>query len=419
LGVAAARAAIALTLLPVTGRVRLPLIEALGRVLALDVVAPFNVPAHDNAAMDGYAFSADALRAEAGGTLRLRVAERRLAGPPLAPHSAVIESRECVRIMTGALMPVGLDTVVPQEHCTREGDWVEFAADAVRAGANRRLAGEDLAAGRVALVAGRRLRPADLGLLASLGLGEVEVFRRLRVAVFSTGDELLSPGEPLAPGCLYDSNGASLGAAVVSLGCEWVGLGRVPDEPARLREVLANAVAQADVVLTSGGVSEGEADHTRQVLGEWGEVSLWKLAMRPGRPFAFACLKVPGESPQALARPVWLFGLPGNPVAALVAFYALVREALLHLSGASALPLPSLSARSALPLPKQPGRTEFLRGLVRPSAEGGWEVVPTPSQGSGVLRSMSEANALIVLSEDCGPVSAGELVPVWLFEGLA
>jgi molybdopterin molybdotransferase len=275
-----------------------------------------------------------------------------------------------------------------------------------------------LAVGRVALAAGCRLRPADLGLLASLGLREVKVFRRLRVAVFSTGDELRSPGEPLAPGCIYDSNRASLGAAVVALGAELIDLGRVPDEPARLREVLAHALAQADVVLTSGGVSEGEADHTRRVLAEWGSVSFWTLAMRPGRPFAFACLKSRAEGPQAPARPAWLFGLPGNPVAALVAFYALVRDALLHLSGTSATPLPSLSARSALPLPKQRGRSEFLRGVVRPSADGGWEVVPTPSQGSGVLRSMSEANALIVLNEDRGPVAAGELVPVWLFEGL-
>jgi molybdopterin molybdotransferase len=205
---------------------------------------------------------------------------------------------------------------------------------------------------------------------------------------------------------------------VVALGAELIDLGRVPDDPARLREVLALAVAQADVVLTSGGVSEGEADHTRSVLAEWGAVSFWALAMRPGRPFAFGCLQAPTPGAGAAPRPVWLFGLPGNPVASLVAFYALVRAALLQLSGASASPLPSLNARVALPLPKQPGRTEFLRGVVRPVAEGGWEVLPNASQGSGVLRSMSEANALIVLGEDRGPVAVGELVAVWLFEGL-
>jgi molybdopterin molybdotransferase len=231
------------------------------------------------------------------------------------------------------------------------------------------------------------------------------------VAVFSTGDEVQAPGEPLRPGCIYDSNRTSLLAALSRLDMEAVDLGLVRDDPAALQAALEAAVAQADVVLTSGGVSAGDADYTREVLARMGEVAFWKVAMRPGRPFAFGPLQAPGRS-------AWLFALPGNPVAALVTFYALARDALLQLAGAVREPMPVLQARSAVAIRKRPGRTEFQRGIVFAAGDGSWQVRPTGSQGAGVLRSMSEANCLVVLGHEHGPVAAGEPVAVWLFEGL-
>ena len=285
------------------------------------------------------------------------------------------------------------------------------APGAVRRGDNLRRRGEDLAAGRAALAAGRVLRPADLGLLASLGFTEVSVRRRLRVAVFSTGDEVQAPGEPLRPGSIYDSNRTSLLAALQRLGLEAVDLGLVRDDPAALQAALEQALEQADAVITSGGVSAGDADYTREVLARMGEVAFWKVAMRPGRPFAFGALGHAG-------RRAWLFALPGNPVAALVTFYAFAREALLRLAGATPEPLPALQARCASAIRKRPGRTEFQRGIVSPGADGTWQVRLTGSQGAGVLRSMSEANCLVVLGHEQGSVAAGEPVTVWLFDGL-
>ena len=407
LSVDEARTTIAAALVPVGGRECLPLAQAVGRVLAEDVVSPIDVPAHDNSAMDGYAFAGAALRADA--PTRLRSVGTAFAGTPFA---GAVGEGECLRIMTGAVMPAGLDTVVPQELCRAEGDAVEIAPGVIRAGENRRLRGEDLAAGKPAVRAGRVLRPADLGLVASLGFTTVTVARRLRVALFSTGDELRAPGEPLAPGCIYDSNRSSLAAAVQRLGMEVVDLGLVPDDPAALQATFERAVAEADVVLTSGGVSVGEADHTRDLLARLGEVAFWKVAMRPGRPFAFGPLRRPGA-----ATPTWLFALPGNPVAALVTFYVFAREALLQLAGATPSPLPVLQARCTAPIRKRPGRTEFQRAIVERGTEG-WQVRLTGSQGAGVLRSMSEANALLVLRHEQGSVAAGEPVDCWLFDGL-
>ena len=255
------------------------------------------------------------------------------------------------------------------------------------------------------------------GLLASLGIAEVTVRRRLRVALFSTGDELRTLGQPLDAGSVYDSNRYSLLGALQRLGMEVIDLGLVRDDPAALQATLEAAVAQADVVLTSGGVSMGDADHTRAVLAKMGEVAFWKVAMRPGRPFAFGPLAAAGR-PADGATPCWLFALPGNPVAALVTFYAFAREALLQLAGAAPQPLPVLQARCTTALRKRPGRTEFQRGIVEPAPDGGWQVRLTGSQGAGVLRSMSEANALVVLRHDQGSIEAGAPVDVWLFDGL-
>lgn len=407
LSVAQARQAITAALQAVTGTVTVPLEQALGRVLAADLVSPINVPAHDNSAMDGYAFAGSALQAQ--GPTVLRAVGTLFAG---APFDGVVAAGECLRIMTGAVMPLGLDTVVPLELCRVDADGVHIEAGTVRVGENRRR-GEDLAAGQPALHAGRVLKPADLGLAASLGIAELKLRRRLRVALFSTGDELRTLGQALAPGCIYDSNRYSLLGALQRLGMEVLDLGLVRDDPAALQDTLAKAMAQADVVLTSGGVSMGDADHTREVLARMGEVAFWKVAMRPGRPFAFGPLARPGGAP-----PCWLFALPGNPVAALVTFYVFARDALLQLAGASPQPLPLMQARCTTALRKRPGRSEFQRAIVEPAPAGGWQVRLTGSQGAGVLRSMSEANALVVLGHEQASVAEGDLVDVWLFDGL-
>jgi molybdopterin molybdotransferase len=303
---------------------------------------------------------------------------------------------------------------VPHELCRVDGEQVCIEPGVVAAGDNRRRRGEDLAQGSPALRAGRLLRPADLGLVASLGIAQVPVLRRLRVALFSTGDELRTLGQALDPGCVYDSNRYSLMGALQRLGVEVLDLGLVADNPAALRVTFERALTQADAVLTSGGVSMGDADHVRSLMAELGEVGFWKVAMRPGRPFAFGPLRR-GDGQQ----PAWLFALPGNPVAALVTFYAFARGALLQLAGAQQQPLPLLQARCTSAIRKRPGRTEFQRAIVEPAPEGGWQVRLTGSQGAGVLRSMSEANALLVLRHEQGSVAAGEMVDVCLFDGLS
>ncbi len=384
----------------------LPLRSALGRVLARDLVSPFNVPTHDNSAMDGYALRGSDLAASA--PTRLTPAGTGLAGQPFAGDVA---SGQCLRITTGAVMPAGLDTVVPQEFVKLEGDAVVIPPGVVRTGDNRRLAGEDLAAGSAALAAGRILRPADLGLIASLGLAEVPVRRRLRVAFFSTGDELRSIGEPLDAGCVYDSNRYTLWGMLQRLGVELLDLGVVRDDPAALEAAFRQAAASADAVITSGGVSVGEADYTKRIMAELGEVLFWRIAMRPGRPMAIGRIASGGHG-------AILFGLPGNPVAVMVTFYAFVRDALLAMSGATVEPLPMLRAASTAAIRKKPGRTEYQRGIVSRGADGQWQVAITGSQGSGILRSMSVANGLVVLAHGQGNVAAGEAVEVLPFDGL-
>jgi molybdopterin molybdotransferase len=406
-----ARAAIAAVLRPLSDSERVPLVQSLGRVLCADVISPIDVPAHDNSAMDGYALAGNDLASV--GTTTLRTRGTVFAGKP---YTGTVGRGECLRIMTGAPMPSGLDTVVPHELCRAEGEQVYIEAGVLTAGENRRRRGEDLALGKAALRAGRVIKAADMGLIASLGIAEVDVYRRLRVALFSTGDELRSLGQDLDPGCVYDSNRYSLLGALQRLGVEIIDLGLVADDPPALSATLQAALQQADVVLTSGGVSMGDADHTRDVLASMGQVAFWKVAMRPGRPFAFGPLWRQGER-EAQQPASWLFALPGNPVAALVTFYAFARDALLQLQGATPQPMPVLQARCTTAIRKRPGRTEFQRAIVEQGSEG-WQVRLTGSQGAGVLRSMSEANALLVLRHDQGSVSPGEMVDVWLFDGL-
>ncbi len=408
LPVADAQAAVQAALVPITETETVAITQALGRALAANLVSPIDVPAHDNSAMDGYALQGADLIAD-GPTLLRALPHTVFAG---APFAGQVASGECVRIMTGAVMPPGLDTVVPIELCTVQSNQVQINAGLLRTGENRRHRGEDLSAGKPALLAGRVLRPSDLGLAASLGFAELTVLRRLRVALFSTGDELREPGQPLAPGCIYDSNRYSLLGALARLGVEVLDLGLVPDQPAALQAALDTAVERCDVVLTSGGVSMGDADYTRQMLARLGEVAFWKVAMRPGRPFAFGVLK------SGSGKTATLFALPGNPVAALVTFYAFAQPALRVLAGAQLEPCPLLQARSVAAIRKRPGRTEYQRGVVSAASGGGWEVKLTGAQGAGILRSMSEANALVVLGHDQGSVAAGEMVDVRLFDGL-
>ena len=382
--------------------------SALGRVLAADVVSPIDVPSHDNSAMDGYALRGSELARE--GPTRLRIAGSGLAGQQFVGTAA---AGECVRIMTGAVMPEGLDTVVPQEFTTVEGEHVVIPAGAVRTGDNRRLRGEDLARGQSALSRGKLLRPADLGLLASLGQAEVPVWRKLRVAFFSTGDELRSIGEPLDAGCVYDSNRYTIYGMLQRLDMEVLDLGVVRDDPTALEAAFRAAADSADAIITSGGVSVGEADYTKQVMQQLGDVAFWKIAMRPGRPMAFGRIAAAGPGSKSAV----LFGLPGNPVAVMVTFYAFVRDALLAMSGASAQPLPLLRARATGAIRKKPGRTEYQRGIVERDGDD-WQVRITGSQGSGILRSMSEANGLVVLHHEQGSVSSGDWVDVLPFEGL-
>ena len=388
---------------------RLPIRSALGRVLAHDIVSAVDVPAADNSAMDGYALRGADL-AGSGDTVLRRVGT----GFAGAAFEGGVGAGECVRIMTGAVMPGGLDTVVPQEFVRVDGDRISVPAGTVRTGDNRRLAGEDLARGEAALNAGRVLRPADIGLLASLGHAEVGVRRRVRVAFFSTGNELRSVGEPLDAGSVYDSNRYTLWAMLQRLGVEPIDVGVVRDDPLALEAAFLQAAACADAIITSGGVSVGEADHTKQVMARLGDVLFWRIAMRPGRPMAIGRM----NHGTAGSEGAILFGLPGNPVAVMVTFYAFVREALLAMSGALAEPLPMLRAASAQALRKKPGRTEYQRGFVSRAADGAWQVAVGSAQGSGILRSMSEANGLVVLHHAQGDVAAGDLVDVLPFDGL-
>ena len=407
-----ARRLIAQRVRPVAATEKVAVRAALDRVLAEDIVSPINVPAYDNSAMDGYALRGADLPPDAGsGPVTLKVIGAAYAGRPFEQTTA---PGECVRIMTGAAMPPGCDTVLPQELAAAIGEsGLTIAHGTIRAGANRRFAGEDLKAGGVALARGKILRPADLGLVASLGIAEVAVRRRLRVAFFSTGDELRSLGDTLDTGCVYDSNRYTLFGMLTRLGCEIVDLGIVRDDPAALEAALRGACRDADAIITSGGVSEGAADHTRDIMALLGDVAFWKLAMRPGRPLAFGEVRTADGA-------AWLFGLPGNPVAVMVSFYMFARPALLRMMGVDerhAMPQ-TMRARATEAIRKRPGRTEYQRGIVSTGADGGAQVRLTGAQGSGILSSMTEANCIVVLRHEQANVAVGETVDIILFDGL-
>jgi len=387
---------------PVQGTEVLPLRQCLGRVLAEDVISGMAVPAHDNSAMDGFAFPGTVLAGQT--TLTLRMAGTALAGKAWAGS---LNPGECLKVMTGAILPAGLDTVVPHEMTTVEGDQVHIPADRLRAGDNRRLRGEDLQLGGVALSKGELLAPASIGLAASLGLQSLPVVRRLKVAYLSTGDEVMAPGEPLREGAVFDSNRYTVTSLLERLGCEVIELGVVRDEPVALEAAFRSAAAQADVIISSGGVSVGEADFTKGMMAKLGDVAFWRIAMRPGRPFALGRI---GSTV--------LFGLPGNPVAVMVTFLSLVRPALLKMMGATPKPLPLLQAHSLEPMRKKAGRTEYQRGIVTTGPDGQLQVRTTGNQGSGVLSSMVQANGLIVLGHEQGHVAVGDLVRVMMFEGV-
>ena len=387
----------------------LPLLSCLDRVLAQDLVSPLDVPPHDNSAMDGYAFDGQALES-AERLLSLRVVGTALAGRAWAGQ---VGPGECVKIMTGAIMPAGTDTVVPQEMTQPDGERVLIPNDLLRPGDNRRLRGEDLRAGEPALHRGERITPARLGLAASLGVERLHCLRRLKVAYFSTGDEILSLGQPPREGAVYDSNRFTVFGLLRRLGCEVLDLGVVPDQPAQLRAAFTHAAREADVIISSGGVSVGEADHTKAMMRELGDVAFWRVAMRPGRPMAVGRLHDADRG-----RHTVLFGLPGNPVAVMVTFLAFVRPALLKMMGCTDAPAPLLRARSTEAMKKKPGRTEYQRGIVSRGRDGTPEVRTTGQQGSGVLSSMAQANGLIVLHHAQASVMPGDFVDVMMFDGV-
>lgn len=372
------------------------LLDAPGRILAQDVISAVDVPGHTNSAMDGYALRWEDTRSPEGTSLR--VVGESFAGHPYAGGS--LRAGECIRIMTGAVVPESADTIVIQEDTQRDGDTIKFQIEC-RRGEHVRLAGEDLKRGSVALSAGRKLRAADLGLLASLGVPDVHVKRKVKVAYFSTGDELRAVGETLENGQIHDSNRYTLHAMLGEAGVEAIDLGVVRDDPAALRQAFALAAERADVVVTSGGASVGEADYVTGILAEQGQVSFWNVAMKPGRPLVFG--KLHGAE---------FFGLPGNPVSVMVTFLQVVRPALAVMSGAPYAPPLRFRARAASRLHKKPGRMEFQRGILTCHEGADPSVDITGRQGSGILRSVSQANCFIVLGLDSGSVEQGEWVQV-------
>lgn len=375
--------------------------DALGRIVAKDVISPIDVPPHDNSAMDGFAFNGNHLSSD--GPLTLKVIGTALAGKA---WQGQVGSNECLKIMTGAIMPAGLDTVIPQELCqAMTAESIQFDSRILKTGDNRRLRGEDIAKGKPALLMGARITPAAAGLLASLGVPKVTVYRRLRVAYFSTGDEILSLGEAPREGAVYDSNRYTIHGLLEDLGCQMIDVGVVKDNPTLLEQAFTQAASQADAIITSGGVSVGEADFTKTMMKKLGDVAFWKIAMRPGRPMAVGRIKQNDRS-------AVLFGLPGNPVAVMVTFLAFVKPALLQMMGCTALPTPLARARTREVLRKKPGRTEYQRGIVSRNSEGELEVVTTGNQGSGVLSSMVQANALIVLQHTQSTAQIGDWVDV-------
>lgn len=384
-------------LTPLTKHESIRLCNALHRTLATDIQSPMNVPPHDYSAMDGYAVRHEDLT---NAPTVLKVVGSAFAGHPF---SGRVGAGECVRIMTGALIPEGCDSVVMQEHVQASGSSVEIG-EGHRRGQNIRLIGEDIAQNSTVLTKGQIIRPAEMGLLASLGFSDVTVYHKLKVALFSTGDELQEPGTQLAPGKIYNSNRYSLLGMLGELGVEIVDMGTIRDDKASLKEALLDAASRTDAIITSGGVSVGEADYIKQLLTEIGEVVFWKIAMKPGKPLAYGKIGT-----------CHFFGLPGNPVAVMVTFQQFVRDALHILMGQQPRLTIEFQATCTSPIRKVPGRTEFQRGILSKDPDGSWTVRTTGAQCSGILSSMSKANSYIVLPASQGSVEAGSTVLVQPF----
>lgn len=390
-------------IIPIKGMEKLSLRSCLNRILAEDVHSPINVPSHINSAMDGYAISGEDL--PTGSPQRYEVTGVSYAGNPSQESH---KKGSVIRIMTGAVMPAGTDTVIMQEQVERIDEHTIQLQAEHKAGQNVRQAGEDIAKDCLVLSKGRQITAADLGILASLGIGELYVYRRPRIAFFSTGDELRSIGETLEEGEIYDSNRYTLYAMLTQLGVEVLDMGLVRDTPDAMREAFISAAQMADIVITSGGVSVGEADYIKPTLKTLGDTYFWKVAMKPGRPLTFGSLHQSSEN-------TWFFGLPGNPVAVMVTFMQFLKPAIHYLStGHIAEPL-TLRASCSSKLYKRAGRTEFQRGIFKQDADGLLSVKRTGKQGSGILTSMSIANCFIVLREDSNGVEKGDTVEIQLF----
>jgi molybdopterin molybdotransferase len=402
MSVAKAKLFIQAHLSPLTACEQVPIKEGLGRVLAQAVLSPAQVPNYDNSAMDGYAFNS--LDIADQGQTTLSLIGTAYAGKGFDQQ---VQKGQCVRIMTGAMMPSGTDSVVVQEKVSLAADSISFSKPA-NSKMNVRYAGEDLSLGQTVLAAGHLIQAADLGLLASLGIAQISVYRKLKVAFFSTGDELAGIGQPIKIGQVYDSNRYTLYGMLSRLGLDILDFGAIADDPDLLEKTLLTATQQADVVITSGGVSVGEADHMKTLLSKHGQVLFWKINMKPGRPLAYGKI---GEA--------HYFGLPGNPVAVMVTFYQFVRVALLTLMGQTQIsPLATFNVVCTEPIKKQSGRTEFQRGILYTDQDGSWKVKPTGNQGSAILSSMSKANCFIVLDESVGNLDAGTTVAVQVLHGL-
>jgi len=390
---------------PVIDTVELPLRAALGRIAASSIESPIDVPAYTNSAMDGFAIHSNDLP-ESGET-SLTILGTVWAGKPL---DLQIVSGQCVRIMTGGMMPAGTDTVVIQEHASVDGSSVVIDGS-TNPGKNVRMAGEDISSGESIITTGTNLEPAHIGLMASLGIDRVTVFRQLKVAFFSTGDELrpleTHAGQTLGPGELFDSNRHTLYSMLERLGVETIDLGVVADTPEATREAFIKAADQADLIISSGGVSAGQADFVSSTLAELGEVTFWKLAMRPGRPLA--CGTVGNAH---------FFGLPGNPVAVMVAFYEFVQPSIKRMQGCSRLNPPRFLARCENRLRKSPGRIEYQRGIFETTPDGVTTVRTTGKQGAGRLSSMCMANCLIVIAAEKDGVEPGDMVQIEPFHAL-
>lgn len=406
LPVAEAERLIAERVTPVAETETVTLNAARGRVIAADVIAPIDLPPFDNAAVDGYAVRHADLKPE--GETRLAVVERVTAG---RVSSRALAPGEAIRIFTGAPMPSGADTVFMQEDVRRDGATL-IAPPGLRPGANARLAGEDVRAGSVLLPAGRRLAAQHVALAAAVGLSDLKVRRRVRVAVFSTGDEIVEPGTPRPAPALFDANRYLLAGLIERLGATPTDLGILPDDPDRLARAIAGAAKDHDLVLTSGGVSTGEADHVRDAVETVGRLVFWRVAIKPGRPVAMGVVQGEGQGAAFV-------GLPGNPVAVFVTFARVVRPLLLRLAGAEAPPLIPLPVRAAFAYRKKTGRREYVRVKLVRAADGAVEAVKYAQEGAGVITSLTETDGLVELAEDTTNVEPGSAVGFLSYAALA